>query len=140
MYEIISPKSVDAIWPFVCPWILQAIGEEDTWRDVDQIKENCRTGGARLIVKKDAYNKIVGVLVTESWIQDGKKILVLRWMSGKCVDEWIEDQDLFEGLAFSNGFQGIQIWGRPAWVKKLKPLGFTHEFTVVGKPLMRGLH
>lgn len=140
MYALIHPSNIESHWPIVAPWIAQAIGNSDTWRDLDEIKKLALEGVARIWIGKKPQGQIDVVLVTETWIMDGKKTLVLRWLAGKDMKEWLEDFPLVEGWAISQGFQDIHIWSRPGFAKICKPLGFRHEFTVLSKPLIRGMH
>jgi hypothetical protein len=70
----------------------------------------------------------------------GRKVLVFRWLAGKNMEQWFDDFNLVEAWAGGMGFQDIHIWGRPGFTKVCKPLGFRHEFTVLSKPIIRGLN
>lgn len=140
MYQLVHPANVEEYWHMVAPWIAQAIGESDAWYDLEAIKKGAKEGLCRLWIGRDQNQEIDLVLVTETWYMDGRKVLVLRWLCGKNMHEWLEDFHLVEGWAMSNGFQDIHIWGRPGFSKICKPLGFRHEFTVLSKPLIRGLN
>lgn len=140
MYQLIHPMNVELNWHLVAPWIAQAIGDSDSWRDLDEIKRCAKEGSSRIWIARDKNNEIDMVLVTEQWMVDGRKVLVLRWLCGKNMASWMEDLNILEGWAVSNGFQDIHIWGRPGFARACKSLGFRHEFTVVSKPLIRGLN
>lgn len=140
MYSLVHPTSVESHWPMVAPWIAQAIGNSDTWRDLEEIKKLAKEGVARIWIGYNAEKKIDVVMVTETWIMDGRKVLVLRWLAGVNMSEWFQDWDLVESWASAQGFQDIHIWGRPGFAKACKSLGFRHEFTVCSKPLIRGHH
>lgn len=140
MYKLIHPSNVDNVWHLVAPWIAQAIGQEDTWTDLSTIHERAKQGIARIWIGENLKHEIDVVLVSETWHMDGRQILVLRWLAGKNMEEWLQDISVVEAFAAANGFHAVQIWGRPGWIKAMKPLGYKHEFAVVSKPLIRGLH
>jgi len=139
MYRQVQPANVEQHWALVAPWIAQAIGGSDSWKDIDEIKKLCIDGSAHIFIGYDLQNEIDVVLVTETWMFDGRKTLVLRWLAGKNMNQWFQDYDVLEAWAAGLGFQDVHIWGRPGFVKMCKPLGFRHEFTVISKPIMRGL-
>lgn len=140
MYHLVHPNNVEGVWHLVAPWIAHAIGDSDTWGDLPKIKEMAKDGIARIWVGKNEKEEIDIVLVTETWFFDGRKTLVLRWLCGKDRENWFQDLDLVEAWAISNGYHTMHVWGRPGWKKVMKPLAYKHEFTVLSKPLIRGLH
>lgn len=140
MYEQIHASNVEQVWHLVAPYIAQAIGDSDTWSDLDAIKQKAKNGYATVWIGRDQEKQIDVVFVTEPWILDGRKALVIRWLCGKNLKEWLPDLEYLEDWAMANGFQAMQVWGRPGWVRVLKPLGYKHEFTVLSKPLIRGLN
>ncbi len=139
MYTIVNPINVEHHWPLAAPWIAQAIGASDTWMDLDYIKQQCKEGVSNLWIGRDQAEEIEVVLVTETWFIAGRKTCVMRWLAGRNMDAWFQDFATLENFAFHNGFQAIHIWGRKGWERACKSLGFTHEFTVLGKPIIRGL-
>lgn len=140
MYRLVHPSNVEDIWHKVAPWIAQAIGEAETWGDLGQIKAMAMAGAARIWIGYDAQDNVDVVLVSEHGMVGGRQTLILRWLCGKNLDQWLQDIEMIEGWAIANGYQSIHIWGRAGWQKVCKPLGYTHEFTIIGKPLIRGLH
>jgi len=140
MYQQINPNNVENIWHIVAPWIAQAIGDSDTWSDLDTIKENALRGHAHIWIGKDQQDQMDVVFVTETWFLDGRRALVVRWLCGRNMAEWIGDLSYLENWAAQNGFQSLQIWGRKGWIRACKSLGYKNEFTVLSKPLLRGLN
>jgi hypothetical protein len=140
MYERIAPGNVSGIWPWVAPWIAQAIGASDTWSDLESIKDKAQQGYAHIWIGRDQSDRIDVVFVTETWYMDGRKALVIRWLAGKEMDNWLGDLEWIENYAVNDGYHVVHIWGRPGWQKVCKPLGYKHEFTVISKPLIRGMN
>jgi hypothetical protein len=141
MYTLVNPFNVEEHWPRVAPWLTLALGPYETWIDLSFIKEKAKAGFAQIwIGHKPQSSEIDLVLITESMTIDEKSTLVVRWAAGKDMDEWFGDLGLLEAWAKANGFYKIQVWGRRGWERKLRPLGYTHEFSVVGRLLDRGVH
>lgn len=139
-YVIVHPANIEVYWPIAAPWIAQAIGESDTWKDLDDIKKQIKENISTLWIGRNPDGSVYAVLVTETWYMAGRKVLVLRWLCGCDFEEIKDDFFLIENFAQNNGFQDIHIWGRKGFEKVCKPLGFEHAFTVLSKPVMRGLH
>jgi hypothetical protein len=136
---IVHPHNVEAMWPEVGPWILQAVGEQCDTTDALYIKEQCIRGNATIfIVHKD--ERIEAVLVTEAAFYGGKRTLVLRWLSGSKRHAWLEFIHYVEDYAFTHGFERLELWGRKAWEREMRPYGFAHEYTVLGKFLTKRVH
>lgn len=141
MYTMVHPVNVEKVWHLVAPWIAQAVEASTLPWDLNNIKENAQRGGCSLIVgKKPNSPDIDMVLVAEHHNIGGKPVLVVHWCAGINMDSWISDLPLLEDLAHTMGFSQIQIWGRKGWEKKLRPLGYMHEFTVVSKLLKKEIN
>lgn len=135
----IHPLQIENVWGEIGPWILQAVGEGYDVADANYIKETAQRG-ASIIWVVHVQNKIEAVLVTEQAFYGGKRTLVLRWFTGRGVKDMLHLYNLIEDWAFKNGYEYIEAWGHRGWEKVLKPYGFTHQFTVVGKPIMKRMH
>lgn len=136
---LINPVNIPVVWPQAAPWIIQAIGESDSWADIDHVKESLEQGLAHLwmLTVKDAVR---AVMVTEPIVINGKKYLVIRWCGGEDLDSWVDLLPKIEVFAEAKGFYGIQVWGRKGWERKLRSQGYLHEYTVIGKVISRELH
>lgn len=136
---LIPPYQVETSWPVLGPWIVQAVGEDADASDVTYIKHQAETGQATIMAL--TINGVVGVvLVCESALFGGKKTLVLRWLSGAKINDWLKYYSYVEEHAFQHGYERIEVWGRKGWEKQLRPYGFWHEFTVLGKFVTKRVH
>lgn len=82
-YLLISPANIPVWWPRVAPWILQAIGESETWSDINTIRDALEQGFAHLWVIKSGEADISCALISEPTVVGGKQYLVLRWCGGR---------------------------------------------------------
>jgi len=137
---IVHPLNVEDNWPIVEPYILAAIGIEAQPCDLEYIKRQALTGNARIWIVQRNFN-IEAVLVTETVFYGGKKTLVIRWASGKGKLMLCKDiMDSVETYAYHEGYERLEAWGSKGWERILQPLGFRHEFTIVGKFLAKRMH
>jgi hypothetical protein len=142
MYKLVNPMNIDNYWSLVAPWIAQAIDDDpDTWVDLDVIHQQLNINGMQLWIGENPIdNEMDVVAVTEAMKFGGRLTLVIRWLSGKNVDNWVQDIGVIEYWAKDKGFADLQIWGRRGWERKLRPLGYKHVFTAIGRNLERGMH
>ena len=136
--DIVHPLAVEENWTIVAPYILQAVGEEVDKTDVEYIKAAAQRGVAQIWVIHRAKH-IEAVLVTETAFYGGRRTLVLRWLAGVEVEEWLDLLSYVEDWAYANQYERIEVWGRKGWEKVLRTQQYLHQFTVLGKPLARRL-
>lgn len=140
-YALITPGNLDSAWPIAAPWLMQAIGEADTWRDVDHLRQEILRGNAHLWMFQDKKTKdVLVVIVTEAIMLGGKPCLVIRWLGGADMQKWLDDIAIIERWAAVQGFHKVEVWGRPGWQRMLKPYGFRETFRVLEKTVDRGVH
>jgi hypothetical protein len=141
MYALIHPLNIGKAWPNVAPWIAQAMGDAETWKDLDYLKNQALHGELQIWVGENPKSgEIDIVLVTEPHMIGAKPVLVVRWMCAESLEDKLPDFGLLEYWAREQGFHRLQIWGRKGWERKLKPLGYRHEFVVLTKDVDRGIH
>lgn len=143
MYVIVAPANVEFHWPKVAPWIAQAISAEPEMQqeDLEVIKQNCLRGTSQIWIGHDERGDIELVCVTELHMLGKELTCVVRWLSGINVDNWTTELDTYiEHWAKERGCLKLQIWGRRGWQRALKPLGYIHEFTVIGRRIDREVH
>jgi hypothetical protein len=136
--KILDPIDIANYWATVGPWILTAVGEGVDDTDVNYIRSQALAGAAQIwiVSRKD----IEAVLVTEAAFYGGRRTLVLRWLCGTLVEAWEDILTALEEWAYHNHFEYIEAWGRKGWDKVLRPMGYSHQFTIVGKTLIRRFH
>lgn len=139
-YTLIGTDNVEYWWPRAAPWILQAIGESDSWEGVEQIRRDLLMGTAQLWLVMEPHEKIKLALITETLLFEGQPTCVLRWAGGEGVKELTFDIGFIESWARSRGITSMKIWGRRGWERLFKPLGYTHEYSVLQKTLVERIH
>lgn len=142
MYRQIPPRILPDIWPYVAPWVAQAIGEtEEDWEDLDYIRNRISMGSMQLWTGHHPQTNVLDlVLITEGMMIGATATLVLRWMSGTNLEDKLFDIGVLERWAIVNGFKKVQVWGRPGFEKLLKPLHYRRSFIVLERDLEQGVH
>ena len=140
-YALIPPANLDSAWVVAAPWLIQAIGESDSWVEIDTIKENVRKGAAQLWLFQDKKTgEVLVTFITEAVLIGGLPSLVVRWLGGAQPERWISDIGIVERWAANNGFHKVEAWGRAGWGKLLQPHGYRESFRVFEKLVDRGIH
>lgn len=144
-YRLFNPFEVDVIWYKASPWIMQALMEtryrfpQELHQDLMFIKNQLLCGNLMLWASLNAAeNDFDLVLVTEPSMYGGRKILTLKWMSGKADDKLI-DLGILEAWAKANDFYAVHVNGRKGWEKRLRPHGYVHEYTTLSH-VLEGAH
>lgn len=145
MYTLISSNNVDYHWKDVAPFVMRALERisvyEEAIDDLNIIRQKAMTGLVQIWTGRNPNTEELElVLITEGVMFGTKPILVCRWASGENVEEMLPDFGILEAWAKEKGFHKVQIWGRKGWEKLFRPLGYTHEFTVIGRIIDRGIH
>lgn len=141
MYMLLAPTKVEENWMEIAPWIAQAITGARISEELESVKQRALAGGMQIwIGMKPRSNQITMVFVTEGFMLEGSPVLVLRMMAGVNVDECLPDLAILERWAINQGFHTLEVWGREGWKRKLRPLGFHYEYTILRKVLDKGLH
>lgn len=143
IYTKVAKEGVDAAWVHAMPWIQKAMeGINDWHQEMYHVQAQLREGYSTLWCIQDPQQRNVPVCFVITFIIEagGFRTLVIRWMAGVGMDQWLKDIDLIEGWAQAQGCHKIEVWGRPGWVRVLRPFGYSPEYVVVSKVLPRGVH
>jgi hypothetical protein len=140
-YTLLEPRNLDSAWPRVAPWLMQAIGTEDKWGEIEEIRMGIARGMMQLWVIQDRKSgDLLAVAVTEVHQAGNVKSLVVRWMGGKDIKRWLTDLGLMERWGIINGCTKMEIWGRSGWTRWFSKVGYKEEFRVISKQLEQELH
>lgn len=142
MYVLIAPQNVDKHWSLVAPWIAQAMDRMDNVQGLDSIRLAAISGMAQIWVgHAPVTEEIEVVMVTEGAMVNGEPVCLIRLLSGQGAHNWLSELCAFvECWAKQRGFKHMQVWGRKGWERVLRHEGYTHEATVLMKPLDHEVH
>jgi len=139
-YILVGPRQMDNAWPILAPWILQAMGDGTTQECVDGVRADIMRGTSQLWAIQKDDGRVMAVVVTEAMKVAGRMVLVLRWLGGTQLDIWLDDLGIIERWAMIQGFERVEVWGRPGWSKILAPHGYKESFRVLTKSVDIGVH
>lgn len=140
-YALIKPENIESAWRIAAPWLMQAIGEVDLWADIDELKRDLCLGTTQLwVFQEKRQGEILVVIITETVLIAGKRCLVIRWLGGKEIKDWLDDIAIIERWAALQGYHKLEVWGRAGWQRALKPYGFRESFRVLEKIVDLGVH
>lgn len=138
---LVMKTTVPTVWPVLAPWLIQALGETDSWQDIGQLREEAERGTTQLWVAQHKLTQdILMVCITEGMNLNGKPTLVIRWLGGRHPEMWLDDIGIIERWAAIQGFHKVEVWGRAGWNKMLKPHGYREIYRVLEKIVDRGIH
>jgi hypothetical protein len=143
IYSRISEQHLESAWIDAMPWIEKALGEVNhDHAELIHIQKGLMAGFLQLwsIQDKRKANFPICFLITELHCIGEFKTLIVRWLAGVEMAEWINEITLLEQIAEREGYHKVEIWGRPGWEKVLKPHGYEREFIILGKLIKRGLN
>lgn len=139
---MVLPQHLESIWPKMAPWIVQAMqgsGEIDPLA-LDRLKDDIAKGTCQLWGVLDEDEEILAAAVTGTGFVGGRAAVVIRYLSGTVMAEWINAIAMIERWAMDHDFELVEVWGRPGWIKALKPHGYRHAFHVLEKNVRQELH
>lgn len=146
IYSRIQPHGLEFAWVEAMPWIAKALGEVNhDHAELFHIHRGLMNGYLQLWAIQDKAQKVhLMFLVTElHTIGEGPgafKTLICRWAAGREMERWLDEIEILETIAAREGYHKVEAWGRPGWVKALKPYGYQLEFVVVSKIIQRGMN
>ncbi|TXH17929.1 MAG: hypothetical protein E6R03_03035 [Hyphomicrobiaceae bacterium] len=83
---------------------------------------------------------LIGWVITHIDIYPRKKRLVLDYIYGVGLDEWISYLGYVEMFAAEHGCTELEAWARPGLVKKLEKQGFRKCYDICLRPIPRSLN
>jgi hypothetical protein len=140
-WSLVRAHQVANLWGMCAPWLMQAIGGVDDWGEVETIHTGLTLGRLQMwLVQNAEDNDLLGVIVTEPQQVGRANTLVVRWMGGRRIDDWLSDIGVIERWAQIQGFEAVEIWGRPGWSRRMAPHGYKEDFRVLSKRVSKELH
>ena len=139
-FGLVLPEHLETMWPKMAPWVIQAMGEGVSPEDAQKVKEDIARGTSQLWGVFSEEEGILAVAVTETAVICGRRTLIIRHMGGKEMDRWLSALSPMERWAMSNEFEYVEVWGRPGWIRVLRPHGYRHSFHVLSKAVDKEIH
>ena len=132
--EGILSHEIDSVWEKVSPMLNKALRYSFGKYTTESIREFLKGEQMQLWVGIDYY-EIRAFTITQIVNYPGKKILIIMFAGGSDLSGWLSYIEILKRFAKKKGCDGIEIYGRNGWVKKLKPFGYVHIHNVYRQEL-----
>lgn len=130
--NLIPHEHVELVWPLAEHHVQKAVDQGDGLVTLESHRDGV-IGGKRqlwLIWDEGREDKCLAAFVTEIindhfflWACGGGEMKDWLWIA----------QDGFERWARARGCKGMQLWGRPGWMRVLNPLGYRKTLVAMNK-------
>jgi len=127
----VTPDHIDNVWADVEEFIKLT---DDIDTKASQIYGSLRSGVSQLWMGVNDKDKIE-MVVTTSFVNypDSGKMCRIDTMGGKNLEDWMDYLKDIEEWAKLNGCIAMDIFGRKAWEKLLKPEGYGFDSVLLRK-------
>jgi len=113
----IPSDDIDFVWDDVLPFVEKALSRDDGKWTVRSIKESLEQEQTQLFVVID--DEIIAIIITQITPFPGKKVLTIKFASGRDIDRWVHLINHFEQWAREKNCQSVEVWGREGWERML---------------------
>ena len=123
---------IDDVWPLIVPFLTR-IPEMGTRYPVDRVREWIRAGDMQAWAILDTEtNDLLAAFVTEAHDYGECRVLRIPYIGGEQMERWIGRLPEFEDAMRREGFDQIEIQGRPGWERAT---GYRPRFVTFVKDL-----
>lgn len=125
---------INEVWPAVAPIIERALEFGDGKYALTDIHRFLEEQACQLWIIHNTAG-IAGALVTQIVNYPQDRRLCFFACAGVEADKWLHLNEVIKCYAREQGCSSVEIYGRPGWVKKMKPYGFKPIHVVLTAPL-----
>lgn len=131
-----SGPSADIWWALAAPLFLEGAAEWERFLDLDDIHHELVAGRFRLWMALDGEGVTLALLTSEEEYPK-RKVLRLLWMGGSELKSALPMLEIIELWAARRGVRTVEVLGRRAWARVLRPYGYAPRSVLVTKDLTR---
>lgn len=121
--KLIPTARVNNVWDFVEPKIAEAVQHSDGTTTVQGIYRQCSNGDMQLWITSDLNMVVVTQINIYS---NNAKYLTVIALAGNDFDKYKHLEKTLEDWSRQWGCQGIELYGRQGWTRKLKEYRTVH--------------
>lgn len=127
---IVPKDAISDLWPTVEPLLAPAIARSGERMSMETVRETLAGDTHLLWIVVDG-DEVLAACVTRTAVYPLKKMLVVESLGGRQMKRWVNDlNETLKRYAKDTGHQGLELYGRPGWVKALDPYGWKHAMVV----------
>ena len=136
------PESLSNLWPTVMPLLRPAVKRSGGRVTLATLANGLREKRYQLWVAHHSEMGIAAAFVTRVATYPNRRTLVVDFAGGTRMTEWVDlAQRTFREYALQAGLSGVELYGRPGWLRMLGRLGWQQEFVVMSVDVaVRGTH
>ena len=127
-------SQINEVWPVVAPLIERSIEYSDGKFALADVRRFLEEQTCQLWLIYNAAG-IAGALVTQIINYPQDRRLIFLFCAGVEADQWLHLSEVIKNYAREQGCSCVEIYGRPGWVKKMRPFGFRPIHVVLTAPL-----
>jgi hypothetical protein len=138
IFSVVPREVVDVVWDDAVKVLKPAVDTSGGKLTIDHVYSGIMSGGYVLWVVMDA-NRIIATLVTRVTQYPMKKVLIVEWIGGSRMDEWLPlTHDVLKDFARKNGCSRMEGYGRKGWTKPLAEHGWSVDYVAYGMEVDHG--
>lgn len=130
--SVIPTEGVDVFWPKVKHLLAPAVELSGGRLDMSALLDGLREARYVLWVVYDDDVAIRAAFTTRIAVYPRRKVLAVECAGGTGMHHWVElVQYTFRSFARDMGLQGVEMYGRPGWLRVLSRYGWKHSMMVM---------
>ena len=129
----ILQADVKTVWPIVAPMLARGVYYSAGRTDMQAVYEALQTSMQLLwVAYDDADNQIAAAFTTREAAYHRRRSLVIDCVGGSKMRQWLQvASKTFRAYARDAGLIGLEMYGRPGWVRVLKSCGWQQKIVVM---------
>lgn len=131
--KYVRPQDLHNVWYKISDYLQSALDYSLGEQSLDDVYNKILENKYRLFVILKGI-EIKGCCVVSLEISR-VKVFNIVLLGGESFDEWSHYLSILEEEGKRQGVDFITLYGRPGWLKKLKPMGFKPQSIVMSKRL-----
>lgn len=130
--SIVPTEGVDVFWPQVESLLRPALAYSGGRIDGPSMLDRLRDGRYALWVAYDETETVRAAFATRVATYPRRNVLAVDCAGGTRMQDWIDlVQQTFRNFARDSGLDGVEMYGRPGWLRVLSRYGWKHSMVVM---------
>ena len=130
--SVIPPEGVDLFWPEVKDLLGPAVALSGGRLDMVSLLDGLHSAKYVLWVVYDDKQIIRAAFTSRIAVYPRRKILAVECAGGTGMRHWVElVQKTFRDFSNDLGLSGVEMYGRPGWLRVLSRYGWKHSMMVM---------
>jgi hypothetical protein len=130
--SVIPTEGVDIFWPEVEPMLAPAVALSGGRLDMPALLEGLHTAKYVLWVVYDDAQVIRAAFTSRVAVYPRRSVLAVECAGGTGMRHWVGlVQETFRNVSRDLGLSGVEMYGRPGWLRVLSRYGWKHSMMVM---------